>query len=332
MTGFVIERQGYVHAGALMADAIIDLLANGFTQVFPATPFVKPSGSALDAYTVTLEASGAVDPLNDDAVQNKQPWRIQFDIKDAGTVGVYMGTPLQLPADGSHAKLTDGTGKVIDVLGSVGDVMANGGIDSNNSAQGFINRSKRVGANAGTYPMTYRITVSPRGLFLATWEDANTTQTGQVFNWLLVQRPVDRTTGAVVVTGKAPLFCLNAVNGNYWKFVVRESDVLRPSLRVVADADSADSDAVINSKEQVSLSEDNKYIVTFPCRLNSGRYRYSHELDMIGVTSADVVSQFSDVPLTVYGEQTPRVYKALQANGVNNTQMRVLSLSQGGGL
>jgi hypothetical protein len=45
-----------------------------------------------------------------------------------------------------------------------------------------------------------------------------------------------------------------------------------------------------------------------------------------------VVSQWSDVPLTVFGEGTARVYKALHANGYNNTKMRLLALVQGGGI
>ena len=53
---------------------------------------------------------------------------------------------------------------------------------------------------------------------------------------------------------------------------------------------------------------------------------------MIGITSADVVSQYSSVPLTVYGESSARTYKALHANGAGNTGMRVLVLQQGGGI
>ena len=103
-------------------------------------------------------------------------------------------------------------------------------------------------------------------------------------------------------------------------------------MRRRADINQADSDAIINRVNQVSLSEDGKYIVTFPARLNTTRYCYSYELDMIGITSADVVSQDIDVPINVYGESSSRIYKAMHATGINNTGMRVLVLTEGGGI
>jgi hypothetical protein len=58
---------------------------------------------------------------------------------------------------------------------------------------------------------------------------------------------------------------------------------------------------------------------------------HKSEQTHLGVVVA-VVSQWSDVPLTVFGEGTARVYKALHANGYNNTKMRLLALVQGGGI
>lgn len=198
--------------------------------------------------------------------------------------------------------------------------------------KGFVNRSRRVTTLGASYPLSYRLVISPRGMWLGCWEEAATQETSSNFNWILIQRPVDRATGQVLTTGKAPVMCLNCVGGLYWQFTVREQDIFRPGKRRQADADLEDSECIINSANQVSLSEDGKYIVTFPSRLNTSRYRYPHELDMIGTTSADVVSQYSDVPLTVYGESSARTYKALQANGQSNTGMRLLVLLQGGGI
>jgi hypothetical protein len=65
-----------------------------------------------------------------------------------------------------------------------------------------------------------------------------------------------------------------------------------------------------------------------PNRLNTQRYAYTDELDLIGYTSADVISQDSDVPVTVYGESSPRKYKAMKTSGPNNTGFRILVLTE----
>ncbi len=88
----------------------------------------------------------------------------------------------------------------------------------------------------------------------------------------------------------------------------------------------------MNVETQVRLTEDGKYVVNFPSRLNTSRFRYPYELDMIGATSADVVSQYSDVELTVYDEPDARVYHALQSNEANNTGLRIVVLQAGGGI
>ena len=221
----------------------------------------------------------------------------------------------------------------IDPSGTVngGSVTTSNSIDDPTKC--LINRSLRMaGANLNTYPMSYRLVITPRGIWMGVWEDSTTQETSTFFNWFLVQRPVDRTSGTVLTTGKAPVFCVNSIGGKFWKFIVRERDIFRPSSRLQADIDLEDSEAILNTVEQVSLSEDGKYIVTFPSRLNTSRYRYPHELDMIATTSADVVSQNSDVPLTVYGESAARNYRALHANGTANTGMRLLIIQQGGGV
>lgn len=364
MPGFVVERHGYTTAPALIGAVVTDMLANGFTQSFPSAPF--NSTTAGDVYKVILEAGPDVDPLNAAAVSEKQPWRVAFNVVNPQLAFMSVATPLQLNNQGAISldRVISGGGDVVyfNFAGNVGATISpvstngsypegwlqatgvyNNQLDTDDIRKGIIHRPKRItgsktgiasgGANgAASYPMSYRLVITDRGMWLGVWEDATTTESSSYFNWVLVQRPVDRTTGETLIEGKAPVFCVNGIGGAYWQFVVREKDILRPGKVRPGDSATADSESVINSSPQVALSEDGKYIVTFPSRLNSSRYRYPHELDMIGITSADVVSQFSDVPLTVYGESTPRSYKAMQANGDNNTGMRVLVLQQGGGI
>lgn len=367
MPGFVVERHGYVTAAAMVGDIVTDMIANGFNFIWTTgggTSFNK--ATAGEAYRVIMEASGDVDPLNATGVTNKQPWRVCFDVQDAQRVFVHVATPLQLTDAGVVAteKYYNDSGtspmlQSIDYLGSIGAQVGQiysttgggsrpgiidptsglyqapsgtGASTADETTKGLVMRKMRVGNSGASYPMSYRLTVSNRGFWLGCWEEAVTAQESSAFNWMLVQRPVDRVTGAVLTTGKAPVFCVSGVGNSYWQFVVRESDIMRPGKRRSASTNTDDSEAILNAENQVSLSEDGKYIVTFPSRLNSSRYRYPHELDMIGITSADVVSQYSDVPLTVYGESSARSYKALHANGGSNTGMRILVLQQGGGI
>ena len=106
------------------------------------------------------------------------------------------------------------------------------------------------------------------------------------------------------------------------KFVVCESDVHRPSLTVLADQNTEDSNAILNSHRQVATSEDNKYVITIPKGLNTTRYAYTYELDMIGYTSADVIGEGTEVDLPLY-ESSYR-FRALAANRQRNTGMRIL--------
>lgn len=338
MAGFVIERHGYTTAAQLTAAVIQDMVANGFVQKFPSSP-LDPSKIG-NKYRCTLEAGPTVDPLNADDVAQKQPWRVCFDLTSANRLFVYVATPIQLGDDGKVATEVTATNAPTDILGFVGDAVGAAGLTADgvyapttdSLTKGLINREVRIATNGNSYPLSYRLVISPRGFWLGTWEDAVSAESASYYNWVLVQRPVDRTNGQVLTTGKAPVFCVNCVGNSYAQFVVREQDILRPGARRLANKNTNDSEAVLNSTNQVSLSEDGKYVVTFPSRLNTSRYRYPHELDMLGITSADVVSQYSDVPLQFYGEAQPRVYKALHANGGGNIGMRTLILQTGGGI
>lgn len=404
MSGFVVESHGFTKGSALISDVITKMINNGFAVKYLSTAtngdLTFNAATAGDAYRITLEATGDVDPLNATAVSEKQPWRVCFDVQGADLVLAHVGTPIQLSDDGKVAVVNTLVSYTVesragqntktdtkrlmnpyDIVGTVGAVLSTGKIpdikappqsasdgqagvdipakvtasgawspDGWQAATGttgdepseksviddvtkcFINRGRRVLSSGNAAPLSYRLAITPRGFWLGVWEDATTAEVATFFNWMLVQRPVDRNTGQVLTTGKAPVFCVNSIGNLIWQFTVREQDIFRPGKRRPADTDIEDSECIINTYNQVSLSEDGKYIVTFPSRLNTSRYRYPHELDMIGITSADVVSQFTDVPLTVYGESSARTYKALHANTSSNTGMRILVLQQGGGI
>lgn len=233
-------------------------------------------------------------------------------------------------------------------------------IDTSVLSEGFINRSLRVAQYPEAYPLSYYVTFAKSGIFLGMWEGSwsimQKSRKRQInegdawFNWILVQRPVHRKTGMVRTGGQSPVFCVNSVGYKYWKFIVRERDVMHPTqgdaetfyyatnditgnveirrtpFRVPADAHTEDSHALLNTTHQIALTEDSKYLVSFLYNLTTPRFRYSDELDLIGQTAADVSMASSDVKITAYGEPKQRVYKSLAANLPYNAGLRVCVL------
>ena len=226
------------------------------------------------------------------------------------------------------------------------------------ATQGFVNRKIRVGDHPQAYPLNYAITISDHGLFFGLWEGTWSTlqrtmnnKRDNYFNWFVIQRPVDRFTGKTLTAGRAPVFCINCVGYKYWKFIVREADILHPSqgdqqlrsslynselqapviqvtpFRVPADQHSEDSFAIINSSNQIALTEDSKYMVSFLHNLSTPRFRYSEELDMVGQTSADVCMSSNFISLTTYQESGPRQYRAMPANNKYNSGLRICILT-----
>jgi len=203
-------------------------------------------------------------------------------------------------------------------------------------------------------PMTYVLSYTRRGLFFSVW-NSDTPHTGMRQSWFLIQRSVDRTSGAVrgtttaTATSECPLFCVfgceTSTNtalpkNDYGILVVREKNTSSPGPKntfssqtvsfisgsAQAWTDKEDTPIFINPSKQVSFNEEGNYMVTFISELASSRYRYPDELDMVGTISADVIGIGQELQFTVYGETQPRTYIALPANEPFNTGMRLLVL------
>lgn len=313
-----------------------------------------------------------------------QPYRIRFNVKDSQTAEIYVGTEIQIPVGGKISYVWNATGtEIVDIAGILGNVPTKIGnviindkgqkttISSkepnpNSVDQGFINRSIRIGATKDktnfslgspeAYPMSYTMTITRRGIFFGIWESnwsvmqRTKSANDAFFNWCLIQRPVDRVTGRTLVTGRSPVFCINSVGYKYWKFIVRESDSLHPTVgdptcksyvyndttntidvettpyRTPADRHSQDSAAIINSSNQIALTEESKFLISFLNNLTTPRFRYSEELDLVSQTSADVCMATNDISITAYKESGPRTYRAMPSNNPYNTGMRIAIL------
>lgn len=350
------EEVGFTSVASLLKALVTTLLANGFTKVYPTADYTGVG-------TVMLDPTLAVDPLytpppaNADPVSgphlNPTSWRLAITATDTGVVTLNVATSVQLIGDLAGAG-TIATAKLAGEPKNPGEIT------------NFIDRSKLLGIEGNVYPMSYLVTVTDHGLFLAVWDQSmdeyqdELTNVSPSFRWVVIQRPVEYTTGKIVVDGRQPVFCVytkvemnlspiptgasdestvefrgtkyfNKLCQVPYKFVVRESDIIRPSLTHYADANGEDSSAIFNSSNQVSVSETNRYVVTIPKGLTTTRYAYTHELDMIAYTSADVIGQWSEIVLDVYNPTSgvgipvnQYSYKSLISNRIKNTGVRIL--------
>ena len=304
-----------------------DLKSAGLTQVLPASGqnFTVSAGAGKFVF----DSSAGVNPLNE-----TQPWRLLVDLSGAtagaGAIKMAIANPQQISTAGAT---TSYPGSAVDNLGTrVMGQLGNKWTPTNPVlGDTFINRQvQNSGYDLGT-TLSYLLVATPRGISLFVWEDAS--DANPRYSFFNVQVPVNKDTGVALITDNSPIFVVYECDtSGPMKFVVNEKDVFRPAISKPADSDSVNSAAILNSQDQVAIAKGNKYLVTFPNRLNTDRYAYTEELDMFAYTSADVIGEESEIPVRVYGETSDRIYRAMKANKPNNAGMRLLLLVSGGGV
>jgi hypothetical protein len=334
--GFTVERNNIIGFGPLVRSLITDLLANGFTEANGAT-ITESTTQAV------LVAGLTVDPLS-----ATQPWRIRLGCgATQNMVQVHAGTQTNINNDGTI--YTTGIGQQI-LEDTVGQLRRGVAADSAIQGEGrYVLWNNAIYDGGGlltippqSKPFAYRLSITPRGIAVVAWVEGYDSD-GDEFFWFVIQRPVDNNTGTVLTTGRCPVFAvwgvgtqsttaLNPNNSEIWRFTVREIDVDVPTPPKRATVHTPDAHAVINPSKQVAIAEGNQFVIKFPHGFNTQRYMYKHEVDMLAYTSADVISQWSETDVTVYGEAQQRTYKAMNANGPNNTGMRILILIENGGI
>ena len=304
-----------------------DLKAAGLTQKLPAANgnLVISSGSGKFLF----ESSASVNPLH-----ATQPWRILVDLEgatgQAGRLRIAVANPFQLPDVGTTTIFpgaADATGtRIMGQLGNAWNRPSNGVLGDCFITRNVTNRVYDAGTTLSSL-----FVATPRGIFFHVWEES--AEEAPMHSMFCVQVPVNKDTGVQMNADKSPIFCVyNSDNSGFNKFIVSESDVFRPTRSVTAESNTLNSSAIINAEDQVSIARGNRYLLTLPNRLNTDRFAYTEELDMFGYVSADVIGEGSEISVTLYGEGTPRVYRALKATGPNNTKVRVLALVENGGV
>tara|TARA_B100001057_G_scaffold295944_3_gene296068 strand:- start:26383 stop:28359 length:1977 start_codon:yes stop_codon:yes gene_type:complete len=268
--------------------------------------------------------------------------------------------------------------------------------------KGWFKRFPKIGTNLeGTYPMSYRLTMTERGFVLYMFDDAASDQSDD-YAWTCVQRTVDNTEGttpsdestrfpvhvlyscsreSVYARDFGVYFSESAANlqtaetavnsvfdneGNQytvdslgndsfyilspydredsladeftakliWRFVAREFDILKPwDVHKLATKHQTDSNAIINPLEQLAITNDNRFVITFPTGLTTQRFMYpKEEIDLICFSSAEVVAEGSNVPMNTYlpsGNADNRRYQGMRSTLANGNGMRIMLLVNG---
>ncbi|TMP46304.1 hypothetical protein CWB96_00285 [Pseudoalteromonas citrea] len=180
------------------------------------------------------------------------------------------------------------------------------------------------------------------------YDTYGTTSSGEVYT---------RDMNAEVPLGRTEAVNLQPLPGIIQKFTVREKDVLKPTYAEDATLNTRDSNAWVNEVQQQTRVEYRassetsntgsfvlagaKYVILYPNRLNTKRFRYQHDLDMVAYTSSDVIAPQLTIKVNVYNEGAKdyegnviheqaryRKYTALTPNSSHNTNMTVLMLTE----
>jgi hypothetical protein len=274
--------------------------------------------------------------------------------------------------------------------------------------RGWFKRFGKLESNVkGTYPMSYRLTMTERGFALGLWDDAGATENDD-YAWVVCQRLVSNISGETRRDSayRYPVHCLYSCGreslyprdfgifygtaaisshtvsnemtqvhdftGNLytldhsefnrssgktayildpfdkedplasdwlakpiWRYVVREYDKLKPwDVHKSATKHETDSNAILNPMEQLSITDDNRFVITFPTGLTTQSFMYpGEEIDLICFSSAQVIAEGSTVPMVSYARGEDQIdkrrYFGIRSTLPNGNGMRVCILVSG---
>tara|TARA_B100000214_G_scaffold357534_2_gene317236 strand:+ start:39160 stop:40167 length:1008 start_codon:yes stop_codon:yes gene_type:complete len=276
-----------------------------------------------------------------DSIVSSQPWGIVLEFNESEQwMDIYIVTPEQIIVDPSNNNWRIALKKQEDSKSIASGKLTPGSVHFDSSRESEYRRTLDyevwglAGSDTQAYPFSLCFNQTNHGISVGIWSESADSD-GDKFLWFVCQRMVTPA-GVPVTTGKSPLFCVFSYNPSssdgdaIQKFVVRESDVNAPTIPVTAVEDTADSNRIINNKQQVSIREGNEIVLTFPNGLCTQRYGYDTELDLVGIISSDVLSQSSTLTTNPYSESNERTYQGMTADKQYNAGMRVMFWTAGG--
>lgn len=292
MAGFSIGNTGITNARTL-TESIRDGFLNGGSTGW----FVQVNSSPLDTptyYKILMESSVNVDAyLSTDPTQK---YRIYLwatkDVTGAYTsLTLYFGDASQISMNG------DGTDVVL---------------QPNTPSILLFNAAS---APSNTNESNYRMTLTDRGWALGIWPISKVNNVSTNVS-VVMQRPVNPTTGLPKIEGTAPIFALwkdaSFSNGYFEWAIVREKDA-SPSVSIGNTSLPTRYNMYRISLDwpHPNLFDNNSHVVKFPYGLATFRHLYLDELDLICFVNASAFASQQDVRITMYGEADERKYKTV---------------------
>lgn len=304
---------------ALTRDLVNKMKTAGFTIVAvdgKAGTTVLPASKAF-----YLEATESIDPL-----YTTQPWGILIKASDADK---------QISVNILPTNQIDDTNFVPAMRSATVEVgrLSKSGLQANFFIDLVVDWKMDAAADLEAYPLTYDFITTDHGFALHVNAEGFD-NTGTAFSWFVAQRGVQE--GDTKPGDHSPLFCVFACGGgmggdpdtskvdSIQRYVVIENGVNAATVPISAVAPTPDGCPIINPMQQVSIAEGNRAVVLFPQLINTQRYVYFATLDMLGYTSADVLSYGSEVQLNPTKATNKTKYRGMNANGKDNRGMRLL--------
>lgn len=301
---------------ALARDLVTKLKSAGFTLIGVDGNASDTVGS--DAKAFALQATTTVDTQAD-----AQKWVVVIAASNSGKyLDVSVLPKLQMNSSFEALTRTATTG-----IGR----LSKDGLLTNHFVDVVADWKIDASADLAAYPLSYDLVTTDHGFALQINAEGYD-NTGTAFSWAVVQRGL--TDGETKAGEKSPLFAIYSNGGgqngdpdavvatSVQRFTVIEAGINAATKSISASQASADASPIINPMQQVMLAEGNKAVVLFPKLINSQRYVYFVTLDLLGYTSADVISAGSQIDLTPAGTKT--TYRGMNANGKDNRGMRLM--------
>lgn len=310
-----IQKSNLVGPEALGRSLAADLQANGFTLV--AVDGAAASTIPNSATSFYLTATEDVDTQIAD-----QPWGILISTSDVNrSISINVLPTLQVDSSFSAAKRS--------ATVEVGRLSEDGLLTKNFAT--MTEWGMAADADLSVFPLAYDLVLTDHGIAFSTHAEGFD-NTGVSHSWFVVQRGL--TTGETTAGELSPLFAIYCNAGgqqgdpdvlrpkSVQRFTVIEKNLNSATPSISAVMPTPDGFPIINPLQQVMLSEGNKAIVLFPQIINTHRFVYFTTLDLLGYTSADVISASSEVPLTPASVET--IYRGMNANGRDNRGLRIM--------
>ena len=291
MAGFTRELVAQTNS-VTMCDDIVNTLVNGngvawFTRVQP--DIVNPTTSKI-----LLESTPALDAYQGtDATQKFRLYIVLTKVAGAyNTMRMYFGDAGQL------SPLKPLNDDVIVQPGTPGFLMMDAANCPSNSQE-----------------VNYRLSLTDRGFALGVWATASV-NSSNMQGFCVVQRPVNPTTGAAVVAGKAPIFAMwhgaDSVDNFFNWGIVREKDVSASLMIGSTNVVSRNNMFKVTMDwSHPNLFDNNAHVVKFPYGFATRRHLYLDELDLMCLVNAAAFAGSQDIKITMYGEAAERQYKSI---------------------